>query len=292
MGEKRSVILTSAFVAEAIILFILGLGVAHYLGYSLEWEPFFLALGWTILLQLSGIFLLQATPPPLNLSKNHTSNEGFSNSKLSQSLLLAIALLASLASLTVLFIAKGYISSQILFIMFSGVVGMMFLSLSPFKETLHGFHEVLLSILMTFFIPLFGFESQSQDIHRLILMIALPLFSLRMSATLTYELSTYTNDIKKLNPTLLIRIGWQNGMFLHDALILFSFLLIALAVIFGLPLPIALPSMSALILGLLQIWNMRKIAEGKKPNWRAMIIGDFSLYLLVIYFLAYSFWVR
>jgi len=145
---------------------------------------------------------------------------------------------------------------------------------------------------MTFFIPLFGFESQSQDIHRLILMIALPLFSLRMSAILTYELSTYADDIKSLKPTLLIRIGWQNGMFLHNALILFAFLLIALAVVFGLPLPIALPSMSALILGILQIWNMHKIAEGKKPNWRAMMVGDLSLYLLVIYFLAYSFWVR
>ncbi len=292
MGEKRSVILTSAFVAEAMVLFLLGLGVAHYLGYSLAWEPSFLALGWTILLQLSGIFLRQSSSTPVNLPKNQSHTNNPSDSMLSQSLLLAIALLASLASLTVLFLAKKFINAQTFFIMFSGVVGMLFLSVSPFKETLHGFHEVIVSILMTFFIPLFGFESQSQDIHRLILMIALPLFSLRMSAILTYELSTYADDIKSLKPTLLIRIGWQNGMFLHNALILFAFLLIALAVVFGLPLPIALPSMSALILGILQIWNMHKIAEGKKPNWRAMMVGDLSLYLLVIYFLAYSFWVR
>lgn len=292
MGEKRSILLTSAFVAEAVVLFILGLGVAHYLGYALDWELSFLALGWTILLQLSGIFLRQSAAPSVNVSNKQTSNNGISNSKLSQPFLLAIALLASLSSLTVLFLAKGFITEQILFIMFAGVVGMVFLSISPLKDTLNGFHEVLLSILMTFFIPLFGFESQSRDIHRLILMIALPLFSLRMSAILTYELSTYASDLKTLNPTLLLRIGWQNGMFLHNALILFGFLLIALAVIFGLPIPIALPSMSVLLLGILQIWNMRKISEGKKPNWLALIIGDFSIYLLVIYFLAYSFWVR
>lgn len=292
MGEKRSILLTSAFVAEAVVLFILGLGVAHFLGYSLDWESSFLALGWTILLQLSGIFLRQSAAPSVNVSNKQTSNNGIFNSKLSQPFLLAIALLASLSSLTVLFLAKGFITEQILFIMFAGVVGMVFLSISPLKDTLNGFHEVLLSILMTFFIPLFGFESQSRDIHRLILMIALPLFSLRMSAILTYELSTYASDLKTLNPTLLLRIGWQNGMFLHNALILFGFLLIALAVIFGLPIPIALPSMSVLLLGILQIWNMRKISEGKKPNWLALIIGDFSIYLLVIYFLAYSFWVR
>lgn len=292
MGEKQSVLITLAFVGETLILFLLGLGVAHYLGYSLDWEQSFLALGWTILLQLSGIFLRQSVPARNSLMKNPSPKNGLANSKLSQPLLLSIALLASLASLTVLFLAKGYLTQQIFFIMFFGVAGMLFLSLSPFRDILNGFHEIVVSILMTLFIPLFGFESQAHDIHRLLLMIGLPLFSLRISAILAYELSTYASDIKALNPTLLVRIGWQNGMFLHNLLILFSFLLIVLAVIFGMPLPIALPTMSAMILGILQIWNMRKIAEGRKPNWRALIIGDFSLYALVIYFLAYSFWVR
>ncbi len=292
MGEKQSVLITGAFVIETLILFILGLGVSHYLGYSLDWEQSFLALGWTILLQLSGIFLRQSAPARNTLMNNPFPQNGVANSKLSRPFILSIALLASFASLTVLFMAKGYLTTQIFFIMVFGVAGMLFLSLSPFKDILNGFHEILVSILMTLFIPLFAFESQAHDIHRLILMIALPLFSLRISAIIAYELSTYASDIKNLNLTLLIRIGWENGMTLHNLLILFSFFVIVLAMIFGMPLPIALPTMSAMILGILQIWNMRKIAEGRKPNWRALIIGDFSLYALVIYFLAYSFWVR
>jgi 1,4-dihydroxy-2-naphthoate octaprenyltransferase len=146
--------------------------------------------------------------------------------------------------------------------------------------------------MMVFFIPLFGFEIQAQDVHRMILMITVPLFSLRLSATLAYELATYATDIKQLNSTLLVRIGWQNGMFLHNILILFGFLLIILAVIFGMSVSIALPAMGGLILGLYQIWAMRKIAEGRKPIWRSLVLGDFSLYVLIVYLLTYSFWVR
>ncbi|MGB9673722.1 MAG: hypothetical protein ACPL3P_06250 [Anaerolineales bacterium] len=281
-----------AFVLEAIILYILGLGIAHYLGYGMDVERIFLGLGWVILLQLSGFFLsrLYAVNPYTQAKENQRNFP--TDPRVSQPFILATAFLASFASLSVLFIAKGYLTPQLFFIMIIGVLGMLILSLPRIREVFNGFHEVILSFLMTFFVPLLGFENIAQNAHRLILMIGLPIFALRLAAVLGYELSTYAKDIKYLIPTLLVRVGWQNGMFFHNLLILFAFLVLVLAVVFGLPLGIALPAISGLILGILQIWNVRKITEGKKPNWSGLIIGDFSLYILVVYFLAYSFWVR
>jgi hypothetical protein len=50
--------------------------------------------------------------------------------------------------------------------------------------------------------------------------------------------------------------------------------------------------MAALVVGTWQIWSMRRIAQGVKPNWRGLIWGGAALYGLVIYLYAYSFWIR
>ena len=68
--------------------------------------------------------------------------------------------------------------------------------------------------------------------------------------------------------------------------------MLGLAVAFGLPLMIALPAFLTFPLGLLQIWQLRRIADGAKPNWTALTLNALVIFAVTAYLLAYSFWTR
>jgi 1,4-dihydroxy-2-naphthoate octaprenyltransferase len=141
-------------------------------------------------------------------------------------------------------------------------------------------------------LPSFSFLLQTGELHRLIAMSTFPLTALHLAMILAFEFPDYFNDIKFEKTTLLVRVGWQRGMNLHNILILIAYLLLALAAIFGLPLPIVLPAMFVLPLGALQIWQMRRIAVGAKPNWIAVTITPLAMFAITAYLLTFSFWTR
>jgi hypothetical protein len=81
-------------------------------------------------------------------------------------------------------------------------------------------------------------------------------------------------------------------MVLNNLLILSAFLLLGLAALLGVPSGIVLPSFLLLPFGLLQIWQMRIIAAGGKPNWSLVGLTAVVLFAGVAYMLAFAFWVR
>jgi 4-hydroxybenzoate polyprenyltransferase len=87
-------------------------------------------------------------------------------------------------------------------------------------------------------------------------------------------------------------MGCENAMLLHNLMILVSFLLVLVAASFGYPWPIAIAALIPLPLGILQIWQMRQIAQGKKPNWLALALNGLIVFAAVAYMQAFSFWVR
>jgi hypothetical protein len=76
----------------------------------------------------------------------------------------------------------------------------------------------------------------------------------------------------------------------HNILILCSYFLLALAVLWGLAFKIALPAFLTLPVGILQIWSMNRIAAGAKPNWLALTLTALALFGFTSYFLAFAFW--
>jgi 1,4-dihydroxy-2-naphthoate octaprenyltransferase len=141
-------------------------------------------------------------------------------------------------------------------------------------------------------VPIFAFVLQSGELHRLLVMSTFPLTALHLSMMIIFEFPDYLNDIKFDKYTLLVRVGWERGMVLHNILILTAFFLLGLAAMFGLPLAILLPAFIPLPLGLLQIWQMRRIAGGGKPNWTTMAFTAVVLFGSVTYLLAFTFWMR
>lgn len=287
-SDKTGKIYLAVFLIEGIALYTLGVGIAKYLGFFIQWDRFALGWVWIVLLQLAGLsFRTYYVKGEAQGDAYPATVWGAPNK-----LMIGFALLACVASLTVLMMSKGYFRFEIVVLLILGVIGMLLVCVQPLLTYTAGFHEVLLTFLMTVFIPWFSFEIQAQEIHRLLAMVSFPLFTLRLAMMISLEFPTYALDLKAPLPTLLVKLGWQNGMFVHNLFIIFSFLLLGIAMILGFSPSIVIPPMFGSVIGAFQIYTMRRIALGDKPNWRGLVTGGISLYALVVYLLGYSFWIR
>ena len=287
------------FLVGGILLYALGLGIAKYLGYSIDWTAAILGQLWVSTLQLSTHFLNEYYNGPVDqFNPNRTPFSGGSGTigpgKLSRQVALysALFLLALLASLTVVLLIQLDLSSETLLIMFIAFLGAIFYSIPPVQLEASGYGELTSSVLIGFLLPAFGFVMQTGSLHRLVAMSAFPLVTLHIAMLIAFEMPDYATDLKYAKRTLLVRMGWENAMLLHNLMILISFLLVLVAASFGFPLPIAIAALIPLPLGLLQIWQMRQIRLGKKPNWLTLTLTGLVLFAAVAYMQTYSFWVR
>jgi 1,4-dihydroxy-2-naphthoate octaprenyltransferase len=121
-------------------------------------------------------------------------------------------------------------------------------------------------------------------------MSTFPLTPLHIAMMLSFELPDYAIDYKYDKLTLMVRLGWEQGMALHNLLILGAYLILGLSMIFGLPTSVALPAFFALPLGLFQIWYMWRIAGGMKPNWMVLTLSAVLTFGFTAYLLTFSFW--
>jgi 1,4-dihydroxy-2-naphthoate octaprenyltransferase len=107
---------------------------------------------------------------------------------------------------------------------------------------------------------------------------------------LTFELPDYAMDVKFGKRTLLVRLGWQRGMTLHDLLIISAYLVLGLAAILGLPSFLVISTFLTLPLAALEIWQMRRISSGSKPNWLALTLNAAALFGGMAYLVTFAFW--
>jgi 1,4-dihydroxy-2-naphthoate octaprenyltransferase len=155
-----------------------------------------------------------------------------------------------------------------------------------------GYGELTTAILLANLVPAFGYLLQTGEIHRLITLSTFPLTALLLAMMVAIEFPDYGTDLKFQKKTLLTRVGWESGMTMHHIFILGAYLFLGLALVNGLPRWIALPAFLSLPLGLWQIWYMRRIAGGIKPNWTALTTNAVMLFASTSLLLAFSFWTK
>jgi 1,4-dihydroxy-2-naphthoate octaprenyltransferase len=287
------------FLLGSIVLYALGAGIARYLGVSLDWNTYLLGQAWVIVLQLSTHFLNEYYNAPADQDNpNRTPFTGGSGAlgpgKLPRrvALVSGLACLAVVASLTVLLISQVQPSPAAYLIMLLAFLGSFFYSTPPVSLESSGYGELTTSILVAFLVPAFSFVLQAGELHRLVAMASFPLTLLCLAMLISFELPDFGTDFKHNKKTLLVRMGWSAGMTVHNILVFSAYLLLGLAVSFGLPPSIALPAFLSLPLALLQVWQMRRIAAGVKPNWTAVTLNGLVLFSTTAYLLAFAFWTR
>ncbi len=287
------------FLLGAAVVYALGVGIADYLGVPIDWGLYLLGQAFVTTLQLSAQYLNEYFDSPADTQNpNRTPFSGGSGAvgpgKLSRNtvLLAAITMLTIVASLTVLLINRAPATPLLIIVLILGFLGAFFYSVPPVRLVSSGYGELTTSFLVAFLVPGFAFLLQTGSFHRLLLVSALPLTALHLAMMLVFEFPDYATDLKFEKETLLVRIGWERGMVMNNLLILTAFLLLGLAAILSVPTAIVLPSFLLLPFGLLQIWQMRGIAAGGKPNWTLVGLTGVVLFAGVAYMLAFAFWVR
>jgi 1,4-dihydroxy-2-naphthoate octaprenyltransferase len=287
------------FLVGAVLVYALGVGIARYLGVTIDWGLYLLGQAWVTTLQLATHYFNEYFDSPADAANaNRTLFSGGSGALDEDGLPREIALWAGIASLTgatsftMLLMRANSHNPALYIVMVLIFLGAFFYSIPPVRLVESGYGELTTSIVVASLVPAFAFILQSGELHRLVAMSTFPLITLHLAMMLAFELPDYAADLKFEKRTLMVRIGWERGVAFHNILILAAYLLIGLAMLFGFPLPVALPALLSLPLGLFQIWYINRIAAGAKPHWNLLGVLAVLVFGVTVYLLAFSFWTR
>ncbi len=274
--------------ASHTLTYLLGLGAAHYLGVRINIPLAWLGWLWTVAVQ-AGMYLLaglrtaasRAAPPqPERLQRERRAVAG------------AFLLLALAASLSVRLLQTGEISITVWLLMAFSLVLLGWYALPPWQGAHSGYGEILLSIFGSNLIPALAFSLQTGGLHRLLAMLTFALPLLHLASWLVLDLQSYARDVKYLRYTLLVRLGWERGLRVHNGLVIAALLVMGIALGSGLSPALGLPPLLSLVWGGFQIWYLERIREGTPPHWGLLRLSAVLTYLLPVGMTVFALWSR
>jgi 1,4-dihydroxy-2-naphthoate polyprenyltransferase len=285
------------FLLGGFLLYALGVGLARYLGTTLDWTAYLLGQGCVTLLQLSAQYLNEyfdwaadADNPNRTLFSGGSGAGGDPALPQRTALLAAATCLTVGAVLTVLLYRDHRLNPELGIILGLAFLASIFYSVPPVRLASTGYGELVASILVANLVPAFAFVLQTGSLHRLLAMTTFPLTALHLAMLIAFSLPDYANDLRHGKQTVLIRLGWERGMLMHNVLIILAYVLLGVAILEGLPLRIAWPGFLTLPIGLFKIYRMRQIAAGAPTRWNLLTFTAVSIFALTAYFLTFSIW--
>lgn len=275
----------------AALTYVLGAGIARYLGNQYNPSVFWLGMLAILVVQLSMSLLVEVFRP---FNEPIISDETRAERKVIQDAALYVSLAALTAAGVIAFLLfrdRSLTGSSILFLATSLFVIVIY-SVPPLRLVTKGFGEFLLAVQLAYLVPSIGFLLQAGNVHRLIIVITIPLSVLAFAAFIALDFPAYAEDIKYERGTFLTRLGWERTVPLHHALIIAAYFLFAAAPLLGFSLGLLWPAFLTLPFALLQIYSLHNIALGEKPVWNLLMANAIALLGLTAYFLTLTFWLR
>lgn len=277
-----------------LALYLEGAGLARYLGVRLDFSVFGLGLSWLLCLTV-GMFLLgdylqvPFEDPVLPARYRGQDLEQSPTSNLQ--LFGALALISAAGVLTLLMGLRGLITPG-LGVILGGYFGLTALVIMPGLNLRYtGIGEFLISICLVIFPPALSFLTQYGEFHRFLSFGIFPLFPLHLALVLTLRLRSFPDDFRAERKTLMVRLGWVRGIFLHNILLLSGFLLFGAAMLFGLPLRIVGPVFLTLIPAGYLIWIYSGLERGGPVRWPLIIFLALVVLFLPLYLMTFTVWI-
>lgn len=294
-----------------VLLYALGGGIARYLGSPIDWTAYFTGQALLTMLQVSGNFLREyfdranqppfeqvarrQSPPPDHLRQAAEDPEQSEGGEIIAPRLIffqaAAVTLTTAAVMAVLEVtAQRMTLVTALFLALTTLLVLLY-AVPPFRLVYSGYGELIQAILLANLFPALAFLFQVGELHRLLGLLTFPLTLMVLAGELARGLRGYYADFMQNRQTMLVRLGWQRGMTLHNVLISVSFVGLAAAVIAGAPARLVFPAFLSLPVGIFQIWQMTRIANGEPPRWRILDDTAIASAGLMAYFLALTLWI-
>lgn len=283
--------------STALALYLAGAGLARYLGARLNYASFGLGFFWLVSLFL-GVFLLgdylgiSFESPVFPLKEITLPGGGQRQSPPSKALLFgALALFSAAGVLTILMGLQGMITLPVALVMMGAFLLSTSLIVPGLNAKQSGIGEFMVSICLVILPPALAFIAQYGEFHRFLSFSFFPLFPLHLGLILTLRLRSYAVDSRFDRKTLMVRLGWVKGLFLHNLLLLSAFVLFGVAMLFGLPIRIVGPVFVAMIPAGYLIWLYSGLEHGAPVRWRVNILLALAAFFLPVYLIAFTVWI-
>lgn len=274
----------------AALTYGFGASIADYLGKPFLANSFWLGLLVVLLAQaamslLAEVFRLDVEP----LLENETRRAR--QSLRNNALYISIAFIATITFIGFYLFNRALLPlSSFLFLLLLLVILLVY-SLPPFRFVNRGAGEFLLAVQLAYVVPSFAFTLQTGGTHRL-LALTIPLTFLAFAYFVSQNFQSFAQDQKLNRVTFLTRLGWERVVPLHHLFVLLAFLLFAASPLLGLSLSLIWSLILIFPFALFQIYLLRNISLGAKPNWSLLHATALAVFGLATYFLAATFWIR
>jgi len=278
------------FLLGAILLYGLGLALAHYLGERIQVPVAAEGLALVLALQLVVHYLNEfydaeadaANPnrTPFNGGSGAIGKEGLTRATAVQA---AFVCLAFVAMLTTAMLIRGEAPTVAWAVFALILLTSFFYSAPPLRLVSSGYGEFVAALVVSALVPTFAYTLQTGAMHRLLFLATAPLVLLNFAMILAFEVPDYGTDLNYGKRTLMVRLGWEAGMRLHDATIVVAVLALLAGALLGLPPRVTVGLLIILPLAAAQAWQMGRLRRGARPNWMMLTGGAVALYVLGAY---------
>ncbi len=291
-ASKRNLmffLLPSTFLVS-LISFLIGPAFLSYLGISYKRTDFI--LGFFILLLIQTISLLRKIYIKHVKAKNGSDNF-IKNTSIEFHWLILAALAFFIALLGIVLIQMIHVNSlkALTWILLSLVIIILIFNQNEIlPPKLLAYHPVVNGIMAFIIIPFFSLSIGLPALNPLFALLCMPLFFIYLACVLAVELENYAIDLKSQRLSIGLMLGWQTSIFLHDFYILIGFLFLAAVPLFGISWSIVYPQLFSLPIGILQIWLLKQISDGKKPRWLILHATTNFLIFFGLYMLLFALW--
>lgn len=275
----------------ALLTYGLGLGLSRYLGATLLLEPQFFG-GIIVCLLLAASSLLMEYFRPINepIVPGETRKE---REELRSTLLIVSLVFLAVVGLLIFLLQRAGFLGPDTFLLLAGFILLALANaVPPVRLINRGLGELSLSVLIATLTPTFAYLLHSHNLHRLLMLFTFPLFLIALASFLALNFPVYADDLKYERRSLLISLGWQRAVPIHNSLLIVAYLFLAAIPFLGVPFGLVWPALLTLPLAAYQIFTLRKIADGAKPLWPAFIATATAIFGLTTYLITLTFWLR
>jgi len=272
------------------LTYAFGASLADYLGEPFHPISFWLGFAIIFLLQITMNILPEVYRPHNEpILENETSKARYTLS--SNAMNASLATLVSAAVLAYILYNTGHLPrASFTFLIFSLVILLVY-AIPPFRLVNRGFGEIFLALQMAYVYPSLAFTLQSGQTHPF-LALTIPLTFLAFAYFIVLDFQAFSQDQKYERVTFLTRLGWQRVVPLHHIFVLFAYIFILAMPAFNLTINLVAPAFLTFPFALYQIYQLRNIALGARPNWILLSVTALAVFGLTAYFLTLTFWLR
>jgi 1,4-dihydroxy-2-naphthoate octaprenyltransferase len=290
--------LRPVYLAISLALYLLGTGFTRYLGERLDLPVFILGLGWLIFMQLGFFTLGDHIQSPFDMdlfSSRSEKNKPWQESApeaFSHLLLSSVSLLAGAAALTLILGIRGSVNTASALVMGSYFLLSSLMIIPGLSLDLSGVGEIISSTILVVLPPALAFVLQMGTFHRFLPLGVSPLFPLNLALIFIMRLKRYPSDLASSRKTLLVRLGWVQGIFIHNLLVLSGFFLFGISLLFGMPFGIIGPVFLVIPAGIFLIWYLSRLENGAPVRWPLITTLSLVVFFLPIYLMTFTVWIR